>query len=153
MAVDKDLVSVQQARDLVESAHGAQKVLARFEQAMSAPQMASAAQKVLPPDVATMEIGVAQSAHSGVIDSARQYAESLSDRWASTHEMIQQAVRKESFSPKDMLVIQWEVIKVGLNLATVPWFMRRMLTPAGDGRIVGPMEPPSLLAVNPPAVG
>src|SRR5947209_11924013 len=33
MAVDKDLVSVQQARDLVESAHGAQKVLARFEQA------------------------------------------------------------------------------------------------------------------------
>src|SRR5438045_1034175 len=90
--------------------------VARFEQAMSAPQMASAAQKVLPPDVATMEIGVAQSAHSGVIDSARQYAESLSDRWASTHEMIQQAVRKESFSPKDMLVIQWEVIKVGLNL-------------------------------------
>ncbi|HYX43236.1 MAG TPA: aldehyde dehydrogenase family protein [Pyrinomonadaceae bacterium] len=32
MAVDKDLVSVQQARDLVESAHGAQKVLTRFEQ-------------------------------------------------------------------------------------------------------------------------
>ncbi|HVG31016.1 MAG TPA: aldehyde dehydrogenase family protein [Pyrinomonadaceae bacterium] len=33
MAVDKDLVSVQQARDLVEAAHRAQVVLARFEQA------------------------------------------------------------------------------------------------------------------------
>jgi acetaldehyde dehydrogenase (acetylating) len=33
MAVDKDLVSVQQARDLIESAHEAQKVLARFDQA------------------------------------------------------------------------------------------------------------------------
>ena len=33
MSVDKDLVSVQQARDLVESAHQAQKVLTRFEQA------------------------------------------------------------------------------------------------------------------------
>lgn len=33
MAVDKDLVSVQQARDLVESAHRAQGVLARLDQA------------------------------------------------------------------------------------------------------------------------
>jgi acetaldehyde dehydrogenase (acetylating) len=33
MAVDKDLVSVQQARDLVEAAHGAQMELARFDQA------------------------------------------------------------------------------------------------------------------------
>ncbi len=33
MSVDKDLVSVQQARDLVEAAHGAQKALARFDQA------------------------------------------------------------------------------------------------------------------------
>src|ERR671932_242033 len=33
MSVDKDLVSVQQARDLVEAAHGAQGELARFDQA------------------------------------------------------------------------------------------------------------------------
>ncbi|HEX8178543.1 MAG TPA: aldehyde dehydrogenase family protein [Pyrinomonadaceae bacterium] len=33
MSVDKDLVSVQQARDLVEAAHQAQAALARFEQA------------------------------------------------------------------------------------------------------------------------
>jgi acetaldehyde dehydrogenase (acetylating) len=33
MSVDKDLVSVQQARDLVEAAHRAQVVLARFDQA------------------------------------------------------------------------------------------------------------------------
>src|SRR5215216_8178103 len=32
MAVDKDLVSVQQARDLVEAAHRAQVELARFDQ-------------------------------------------------------------------------------------------------------------------------
>ncbi|HEX8068511.1 MAG TPA: aldehyde dehydrogenase family protein [Pyrinomonadaceae bacterium] len=32
MSVDKDLVSVQQARDLVEAAHAAQKTLARFDQ-------------------------------------------------------------------------------------------------------------------------
>src|ERR1051325_8431501 len=32
MAVDKDLVSVQQARDLVEAAHRAQVSLARFDQ-------------------------------------------------------------------------------------------------------------------------
>jgi hypothetical protein len=33
MSVDKDLVSVQQARDLVEAAHRAQVELARFDQA------------------------------------------------------------------------------------------------------------------------
>ena len=33
MSVDKDLVSVQQARDLVEAAHQAQGQLARFDQA------------------------------------------------------------------------------------------------------------------------
>ena len=33
MSVDKDLVSVQQARDLVEAAHRAQAEVAQFEQA------------------------------------------------------------------------------------------------------------------------
>ena len=33
MSVDKDLVSVQQARDLVEAAHRTQVELARFDQA------------------------------------------------------------------------------------------------------------------------
>jgi hypothetical protein len=33
MSVDKDLVSVQQARDLVEAAHRAQAELAQFDQA------------------------------------------------------------------------------------------------------------------------
>ncbi len=47
-------------------------------------------------------------------------------------------------------VLRSDVFKVGLNLANVPWYLRRVLAPSGDGRIVGPMEPPSLLAVNPP---
>jgi hypothetical protein len=33
MSVDKDLVSVQQARDLVEAAHRAQADIAQFDQA------------------------------------------------------------------------------------------------------------------------
>ena len=33
MSVDKDLVSVQQARDLVEAAHRAQAQVAQFDQA------------------------------------------------------------------------------------------------------------------------
>jgi cytochrome P450 len=47
-------------------------------------------------------------------------------------------------------VLRSDVFRVGLDLAAVPWFMRRVLTRGGDGRIVGPIDPPSLLAVNPP---
>jgi cytochrome P450 len=47
-------------------------------------------------------------------------------------------------------VLRSEVFRVGLDLASVPWFMRRVLVRGGDGRVVGPNDPPSLLAVNPP---
>jgi cytochrome P450 len=47
-------------------------------------------------------------------------------------------------------VLRSDVFRVGLDVATVPWFMRRVLLRQGDGRVVGPIEPPSLLAVNPP---
>lgn len=47
-------------------------------------------------------------------------------------------------------VLRSDVFRVGLDLAAVPWFMRRMLERRPDGRIVGPIDPPSLLAVNPP---
>jgi cytochrome P450 len=47
-------------------------------------------------------------------------------------------------------VLRSDVFRVGLNLAVVPWYMRRALTRDGDGRIIGPVDPPSLLAVNPP---
>jgi cytochrome P450 len=46
-------------------------------------------------------------------------------------------------------VLRSDQFLVGLDLASVPWFMRRALA-RGDGRIVGPIEPPSMLAVNPP---
>jgi len=47
-------------------------------------------------------------------------------------------------------VLRSDVFRVGLDLAAVPWFMRRVLVRRGDNRVVGPIEPPSLLAVNPP---
>jgi cytochrome P450 len=47
-------------------------------------------------------------------------------------------------------VLRGEVFRVGLDLANVPWFMRKVLARSGDGGIVGPIDPPSLLAVNPP---
>jgi cytochrome P450 len=47
-------------------------------------------------------------------------------------------------------VLRSEVFRVGLNLASVPWFMRSLLVRRSDGRVVGPIDPPSLLAVNPP---
>jgi cytochrome P450 len=47
-------------------------------------------------------------------------------------------------------VLRSDVFRVGLDLAAVPWFMRRVLVRRPDGRIVGPIDPPSLLAVNPP---
>lgn len=47
-------------------------------------------------------------------------------------------------------VLRSDVFRVGLDVATVPWFMRRMLVRRPDGRVVGPIDPPSLLAVNPP---
>jgi cytochrome P450 len=47
-------------------------------------------------------------------------------------------------------VLRSDVFRVGLNFAAVPWYMRGVLTRGSDGRIVGPVDPPSLLAVNPP---
>jgi cytochrome P450 len=47
-------------------------------------------------------------------------------------------------------VLRSDVFRVGLDLAAVPWFMRRVLARGTDGRIIGPIDPPSLLAVNPP---
>ena len=47
-------------------------------------------------------------------------------------------------------VLRSDVFKVGLDVANLPWFMRRMMARGTDTRVVGPMDPPSLLAVNPP---
>jgi len=47
-------------------------------------------------------------------------------------------------------VLRSDVFRVGLDLASVPWFMRQVLAGHGNGRTIGPVEPPSLLAVNPP---
>lgn len=47
-------------------------------------------------------------------------------------------------------VLRSDVFRVGLDMAAVPWVMRQVLVRRGDGRVVGPIEPPSLLAVNPP---
>ena len=47
-------------------------------------------------------------------------------------------------------VLRSDVFRVGLDLANVPWYLRRALTRGSDGRMVGPVDPPSLLAVNPP---
>ena len=47
-------------------------------------------------------------------------------------------------------VLRSDVFRVGLDVAAVPWAMRRMLVRRPDARVVGPIDPPSLLAVNPP---
>jgi cytochrome P450 len=47
------------------------------------------------------------------------------------------------------VVLRSDIFRVGLDLAAVPWIMRGVLT-RRDGRLVGPIDPPSLLAVNPP---
>lgn len=47
-------------------------------------------------------------------------------------------------------VLRSDAFLVGLDLTGVPWPIRRMLDRGGDGRIVGPIDPPSLLAVDPP---
>jgi cytochrome P450 len=47
-------------------------------------------------------------------------------------------------------VLRSDVFRVGLDVAAVPWFMRRVLVRRPGGRVVGPIDPPSLLAVNPP---
>jgi cytochrome P450 len=46
-------------------------------------------------------------------------------------------------------VLRSETFRVGLDLANVPWILRRSLS-RKDGDTVGPIDPPSLLAVNPP---
>jgi len=48
------------------------------------------------------------------------------------------------------VVLRSDVFRVGLDVAQVPWFMRPALTRGRNSRIVGPIDPPSLLAVNPP---
>jgi cytochrome P450 len=47
-------------------------------------------------------------------------------------------------------VLRSDVFRVGLHVASVPWFMRQVIKRRGGGRVIGPIDPPSLLAVNPP---
>jgi cytochrome P450 len=47
-------------------------------------------------------------------------------------------------------VLRSDVFRVGLDVAQVPWALRASLTRGRSSRIVGPIDPPSLLAVNPP---
>jgi len=47
-------------------------------------------------------------------------------------------------------VLRSEAFRVGVDLTWVPPVVRKLVTRRDDDRIVGPIEPPSLLAVNPP---
>jgi hypothetical protein len=55
----------------------------------------------------------------------------------SQHESVSAVLRSDDF-------------KVGLDAAAVPWFMKRALVRRSGDRTLGPIDPPSLLAVNPP---
>jgi cytochrome P450 len=55
----------------------------------------------------------------------------------SHHESVSAVLRSDDF-------------KVGLDSAAVPWFMKRALVRRPGDRTIGPVDPPSLLAVNPP---
>jgi cytochrome P450 len=47
-------------------------------------------------------------------------------------------------------VLRHEHMMVGIDREGLPWLIRKALVRPDDGRIVGPVDPPSLLAVNPP---
>jgi cytochrome P450 len=47
-------------------------------------------------------------------------------------------------------ILRNEHMMVGIDVDSVPWFLRKALVRPDDGRIVGPVDAPSLLAVNPP---
>jgi cytochrome P450 len=47
-------------------------------------------------------------------------------------------------------ILRSEHMMVGIDVDSVPWVLRKALVRPDDGRIVGPVDPPSLLAVNPP---
>jgi len=47
-------------------------------------------------------------------------------------------------------ILRSEHMMVGIDAENVPWLIRKALVRPDDGRIVGPVDPPSLLAVNPP---
>jgi cytochrome P450 len=47
-------------------------------------------------------------------------------------------------------ILRSEHMMVGIDADNVPWLLRKAFVRPDDGRIVGPVDPPSLLAVNPP---
>jgi cytochrome P450 len=47
-------------------------------------------------------------------------------------------------------VLRGEHFRVGIDVEGLPWLIRKAMVRPDDGRIVGPVDPPSLLAVNPP---
>jgi cytochrome P450 len=47
-------------------------------------------------------------------------------------------------------VLRSDVFKVGFDADSMPWLLRRMLVRGENEKGVGPVDPPSLLAVNPP---
>jgi cytochrome P450 len=47
-------------------------------------------------------------------------------------------------------VLRSEHFRVGIDVDNLPWLIRKSMVRPSDGRIVGPVDPPSLLAVNPP---
>src|ERR671913_1213289 len=71
MAVDKDLVSVQQARDLVEAAHRAQGELARFDQARI-DRICEAMAKAALRDAARLGTMAVEETGFGVADDKRE---------------------------------------------------------------------------------
>jgi acetaldehyde dehydrogenase (acetylating) len=71
MSVDKDLVSVQQARDLVEAAHRAQTALARFDQARI-DRICEAMAKVALRDAARLGAMAVEETGFGIPDDKRE---------------------------------------------------------------------------------
>ena len=47
-------------------------------------------------------------------------------------------------------ILRSEHMMVGIDVESVPWLLRKAMVRPDDGRVVGPVDPPSLLAVNPP---
>ena len=94
MSVDKDLVSVQQARDLVEAAHRAQGQLAKFDQQKIdriCEQMARAALK----DAARLGALAVEETGYGIADDKREKNRFASeDVWNSTHGRRRQRIER-----------------------------------------------------------
>jgi acetaldehyde dehydrogenase (acetylating) len=81
MSADKDLVSVQQARDLVEAAHRAQAELARFDQSKIDQICASMAQAALRESPRVAALAVEETGYGVVADKQEKNRFAAEDVW------------------------------------------------------------------------